>query len=132
MADPKFQTSFIPKKAMVEPRAKNAGMGIFLFISIIIFFIAVGVAAFVYLDKQYLVGQITTATQEIKEKQDSFNRLTIEDILTLESRIIVANELLTKHITVSPIFYEFLNKATLPNVRFKNFSFQEPMIAVEK
>ncbi len=122
MAEPKFQTSFIPKATMVEPKAKRGGIGIFLFVSIIIFFLSVGFAAFVYLDKQLLVKEIATSQANIATNQSSFDTPTIESIVELSSRIAVGNTLLANHVAVTPVF-NFLNQATLSNVQFKDFSF---------
>lgn len=121
----KFQTSFIPKKPITTVGARRSGgMSLLLLVSVIIFLISLGLAGYVYLSKTVLI-------QKIKEDQASITKnksglvsesTTIESLIELNSRIKVANTLISKHIKVSPIF-DFLKQATLRNVRFKTFSF---------
>ncbi len=119
--DPKFQTSFIPKKVMSEPTYRT-GISLFLLLSIIIFLITLGISGWVYLEKQALMKNIEETKQTINDNKNSFDPDTIQDIVSLNSRIITAESLLKKHITVAPIF-SFLQDHTLKNVRFKSFSF---------
>ncbi len=123
----KFQTSFIPKKA-VQTEDRRSSVSLFLLISIIIFLIALGLTAFVFLEKQTLVSAITSEQDVIKKNINSFEPATIENIVELNSRISVANTLLKNHVAVSPIF-DFLQARTLKNVRFKNFNFSQSAIS---
>jgi len=118
----KFQTSFIPKKTVTETKSSGSGMGIFLFVSIVIFLVSLGIAGWVYLQKQMLVSKIVEQQGIIATNEDSFDTNTIESILTLNKRITLADGLLQKHVSVSPIF-NFLQQATLKNVRFRDFNF---------
>ncbi len=121
--DPKFQTSFIPKKPMTETTYRSsAGISLFLLLSIIIFLVTLGVSGYVYLEKQSLVKNIISEQDLIKQNKGSFDSDTIESIVTLDSRIVTANQILANHVAVSPIF-NFLSQRTLKNVRFKNFNF---------
>jgi hypothetical protein len=119
--DPKFQTSFIPKKAMAETTYRS-GISLFMLLSIIIFLVTLGIAGYVYLEKQSLVKNILYEQDLIKQNKGSFNSGTIENIVTLDSRINTATVLLHNHIAVTPIF-DLLSKRTLKNVRFKDFTF---------
>ncbi len=121
--DTKFQTSFIPKK-VAQPEERRSTMSLFLLISIIIFLVSLGVAVFVYLEKQMLVTNITAEQSVIKKNINSFEPATIESVVQLNSRISVASILLKNHVAVSPIF-DFLQKRTLKDVRFKNFNFSQ-------
>ncbi len=118
----KFQTSFIPKKPETDNKTMRSHMGILLFISIIIFLISLGIGAFVFLQKQYLIKTIATDQDNIAKNQGSFDTPTIDSIVELNGRIEVAKGLLASHTSISPVF-NFLNQATLKNVRFKDFSF---------
>jgi hypothetical protein len=121
--DTKFQTSFIPKK-MAQTQERKSSVSLFLLISIIIFLIALGLTAFVFLEKQTLKTSIASEQDIIKKNINSFEPATIENIVELNSRISVANTLLKNHVAVSPIF-DFLQGRTLKNVRFKNFNFSQ-------
>ncbi len=119
--DPKFQTSFIPKKPIAES-APRASISLFLLISIIIFLATLGVSGYVFLEKKNLVNQIGAEQKVIQKNKSSFDTGTIESILTLNSRILTADKLLKNHISVTPIF-DFLTERTLKNVQFKSFTF---------
>lgn len=123
--DTKFQTSFIPKKPMMQQDAKiGSSVSIFLVISIIIFLISIALGGWVYWQKSILIKDITVEQQIINENKDGLLRdsVTVESIVELNSRIEVAKGLLNKHVTIYPIF-NFLQQVTLKNVRFRNFSF---------
>jgi hypothetical protein len=121
MPEVKFQTSFIPKKPIAEEKPKR-GMSLFLFLSILVFFVAVGIAGYVYLEKQLLIKNITGAQNVISTNKGSFDTATIDSIVELNARIGAAQTLLGNHVSISPVF-NFLNQATLVNVRFKDFTF---------
>lgn len=120
----KFQTSFIPRKPIIQKEQTKAGIGLFLIISIIIFLISVGVAGWVYLEKDILIKSIAGEQNTIETNREGLvkDSITIEKIVELDSRIEVSQSLLDKHISVYPIF-GFLEQVTLKDIRFKNFVF---------
>ena len=121
----KFQTSFIPKKPVAAAsQTRSAGLSLFLLISIIVFFVSLGLAGYVFLQKNVLIQKIASDQSTIKTNQGNFtsDSNTIESLVTLNSRINVAKNLLGMHVAVSPIF-NFLQQATLKSVRFKSFTF---------
>ena len=123
--DTKFQTSFIPKKPMMQQDARvGSSVSIFLVISIIIFLISLALGGWVFWQKKLLVENIKTEQQIINENKEGLLRdsVTVESIVELNSRIEVSKGLLDKHVTIYPIF-DFLKSVTLRNVRFTNFSF---------
>jgi hypothetical protein len=123
--DTKFQTSFIPKKPMMQQDARvGSSVSIFLVISIIIFLISLAIGGWVFWQKKVLVENIKKEQQIINENKEGLLRdsVTVESIVELNSRIEVSKRLLNKHVTIYPIF-DFLKKVTLRNVRFTNFSF---------
>lgn len=118
-----IQTSFIPKKPIVEDsRITSSSVSLFLVVSIIIFLVSLSLVAWVALTKASMIKQIEANKQTISTNKAQFEAGTIESILRLDSRIKVADELLDKHIVVSPIF-NFLEQRTLKTVRFRNFKF---------
>ena len=121
----KYQTSFIPKKPVTTTGQRSSGgMSLLLLISILIFLVSLGSVAYVILFKQAYIKNIEEEQQTIETNKSGLvsDSLTIESLVELDSRINVANKLLSNHIAVSPIF-NFLQQATLKSVRFKNFSF---------
>jgi len=123
--EPKYQTSFIPKKPVTTSGpSQSGGMSLLLLVSLIIFLISLGSAGYVYLQRNLLIQKINTDLSSIKQNQTGLvsDQVTIENLVTLNSRINVSKELLSKHIAVSPIF-DFLQQTTLKSIRFRNFNF---------
>jgi len=123
--EPKFQTSFIPKKPVtMTGQARSSGMSLFLLLSIIIFLVSLGLGGYVFLEKNLLVQKINADQSTIETNKSGLvsDSITVESLVQLNSRINVANSLLAKHVAISPIF-SFLQTATLKSVRFKNFTF---------
>lgn len=123
--EPKYQTSFIPKKPVttVGP-TRSGGISLLLLVSVIIFLISLGLAGYVFLEKNLLIQKIKENQTTIEANKSGLvsDSITIETLVELNSRINVAKNLLDKHIAVSPVF-DFLQKGTLESVRFKNFNF---------
>jgi lipopolysaccharide export LptBFGC system permease protein LptF len=118
----KFQTSFIPKKPVVEERRNNSSISLFLLLSIIVFLISLGLGGWVFIQKDLLIKNIQSAEEVIKSNQGAFELDTIESMIRLDSRIKIAKDLLANHVSISPIF-SFLEDKTLKSVRFKSFNF---------
>jgi len=121
----KYQTSFIPKKPVTTAApTRSGGMSLFLLVSIILFLVSLGLAGYVYLEKNLLVKGIQQAQATIESKKEGIvaDSITVESLVQLNSRINIAKVLLSKHIAISPIF-SFLQEGTLKSVRFKNFTF---------
>ena len=121
----KYQTSFIPKKPVtMTGQSQPSSMSLLLVVSIIIFLISLGLAGYVFLQKNLLLQKLTTDQNTIETNKSGLtsDSITIESLVELNSRINVAKDLLNKHIAVSPIF-DFLQQGTLKSVRFKNFNF---------
>lgn len=118
----KFQTSFIPKKPINEEQKSGSGISLFLLVSIIVFLVALGLVAWVFIERNILINKIGIDKQTIESNKASFETNTIESMILLDSRIKVANTLLNNHVSISPVF-NFLEEKTLKSVRFKTFHF---------
>jgi hypothetical protein len=118
----KFQTSFIPKKPVVEERRNNSSISLFLLLSIIVFLVSLGLGGWVFIQKDLLIKNIAAAEDVIKSNKEAFELDTIESMIRLDSRIKIAKGLLANHVSISPIF-SFLEDKTLKSVRFKTFAF---------
>jgi len=118
----KFQTSFIPKKPVVEERKSNSSISLFLLLSIIVFLVSLGLGGWIFIQKDLLIKNISAAEEVIKSNQGAFELDTIESMIRLDSRIKIAKNLLSNHVSISPVF-SFLEDKTLKSVRFKTFSF---------
>jgi len=122
--DTKFQTSFIPKAPIVQARKAKSGISFFLLVSIIIFFVSLGLGAWVFLEKKILIQEITSEQATITQNKNGLisDSNTVESIIDLDNRINVAKALLANHVSISPIF-AFLQQVTLQDVRFNSFTF---------
>ncbi len=126
--EPKYQTSFIPKKPIspvAQQKRVSVGINLFLLISIVMFLVSLGLAGYVFLEKNILIQKINQDQSTISTDKNSFtaDSNTIESLVELDSRINVSNTLLAQHIAVSPIFGAFIQPATLQSVRFNDFTF---------
>ncbi len=121
-----FQTSFAPKKAPAyAPIVRRTGghsVNIFAIISIIVFIITVGLAVTVFFYKSHLVSAIGEMDVSLAAARKSFEPEFIAEASRLNARIEAARALLGTHLAVSP-FFDILEKKTLENVRFTEFSF---------
>ena len=119
----KFSTSFIPKTTL-EPVAHDTKrpMGLFMFVSIIIFFVSVMVAAGAFGWHKYLESRRVTMKTDLEKNIKAFEPDTIEEYVRLNKRIETAKELLSKHVAVSYVF-DFLTENTLGSVSFSDFKY---------
>jgi hypothetical protein len=118
-----FQTSFIPKKPMVEEKiTTRRSMGILVIISIFIFLTMVLVSGGAYFYKGVLTKNITKMKSDLELAKNRFEPSKIAQMKTLDKRLEASNEILSKHIIISPIF-QALQEITLKTIRYTDFSY---------
>lgn len=121
--EPNFQTSFIPKKPMVEKRATaSRPTSLLTILSIFIFFAVVIASAGLYFYKGIMAKNIQSMSDQLNLAKNSFEPSKITQLQVLDKRLRAANTILTNHITVSPIF-EALQSLTMKTVRYTKFSY---------
>ncbi len=126
--DPRLQSSFIPKKPLMEHSAASVRpvqkASLFLVIAIVVFVIMIGLAGAVYFYNSYLGQKIVTLQQEIAATQQKYlaANSSFDKYARLDLRIQTANEILANHFAVSSVF-SLLEKDTVKNVRFNSFTF---------
>ncbi len=122
--DPRFQTSFIPKKPIVAQSSVRtpANINLFALIATVIFVttLAVGGAAFFY--ERVLAKQIESDKASLERARGAFDPELIAQIVRFDTRIETARKLIEQHVSVGPLF-QFVADITLPSVRFNNFEF---------
>jgi hypothetical protein len=118
----KMQTSFIPKKPIVESRPEGSGISLFTLLAVIIFIVSLALAGGVWLLKGSLVTKIEKDKEALVAAKASYEEGTINPLIRLDDRIKVSGDLLSKHLAISPVFL-LLEKNTLKNVRIKTFKF---------
>lgn len=119
----KFSTSFVPKTTL-EPVSQNVKrpMGLFMFLSMIIFFISVLVAAGAFGWHKYLESSKVSMRTDLEKNIKAFEPETIEEYVRLNKRIEAAKNLLSRHVAVSYVF-DFLTENTLESVSFSDFKY---------
>ena len=118
----KMQTSFIPKKPIIESRNEGSGISLFLLLSIIVFIVAVALAGGIWLWQNSLISEIKKGKAALESARDTYEKGTIDPLIRLDDRIEESKNLLANHIAVSPVFI-MLEKFTVKNIRYKNMKF---------
>lgn len=126
--EPKFQTSFIPKKqisigsdALLPP---IRGTGILSFLATIIFVVTLVAMGGMYGYKIILNKQVVQADSDLASSRASFEPDTINNLIDVSSRIMSAQQLLKNHVVLSELF-NVLQSLTVKKVKFSNFSFKK-------
>lgn len=125
--EPKFQTSFIPKKPIVSNEGSGMGVvrptNIFSLIATIFFLVTVIISGGFFVYKRVLKGQIAQANLEIQKANDAIELEKIKELIDSNSRIVSSQKLLEKHITASNILL-LMQELTVKRMRFTNMSYK--------
>jgi hypothetical protein len=125
--EPKFQTSFIPKKPVSstslggvssETAVNIVTLGATVFL---IFTIIASGGLFAY--KYYLNSQRTLAEETLREAIKTFELDKTQDLIDMNARLVATNDLLEKHVVVSKLFL-LLHEETLKNIKFDDFTYK--------
>lgn len=117
-----FQTSFIPKKPMIEHATAKRPVGLLLVISIFIFLAMVLVSGGAYFYKDFLTKKIAKMENDLNLAKNRFEPSKISQLKLLDKRLHSSNEVLSKHIIVSPIF-QALQALTMKTIRYTKFNY---------
>lgn len=121
--DPKFQTSFIPKKPIVAGTARSSGpINLFSLLGTVLFVAALALSAGVFFYQKLLVKQIEQSQVSLERAKDDFDPETINEIIRFDTRIETGKKLIASHVAVTP-FFDYLSSITLRTVRFRDFNF---------
>ena len=122
--DPRFQTSFIPKKPIIAATGKVAApINLFSLIATIFFVFALVLTGGAFFYKQLVIKQIESSKQALEDAKGAFEPEVIKDLIRLDSRLEAGKSLIENHVAVTPLF-DFLSSVTLKSVRFKDFTFE--------
>jgi len=118
-----FQTSFIPKKPIIDERATSPRpVGLLTLIAVLLFFTMLISTGVLYFYKVVLTKSITTKENDLILAKDRFEPTKISQLQVLDKRLRASNEILSKHIAISPIF-SVLQDITMKTVRYTKFSY---------
>jgi len=119
-----FQTSFIPKKPILKEESATYArpVNIFLIISLFIFATILIVTGGLYFYKGIVAKKIADLENTLNLAKNRFEPSKIAELQVLDKRLRASSEILSKHITITPIF-EALEQITMKSVRFTKFSY---------
>ncbi|MFA6520555.1 MAG: hypothetical protein WCT44_03040 [Candidatus Paceibacterota bacterium] len=118
-----FQTSFIPKKPIIPERVSSSQpIGLLFIIALLILFVVLLSTGGLYFYKGIVAKNISGMENTLNLAQGRFEPSKIADLQVLDKRLRAANEILSKHISISPVF-DALQKITLKTVRYTKFSY---------
>ncbi|MEI6580978.1 MAG: hypothetical protein WCO07_02275 [bacterium] len=121
--DQNFQTSFIPKRPIVEEKVSSSrSVSLFTIVAIFIFFSALIGSGGLFFYKQILAKTKTTMENDLNLAKNRFEPATISRLKTTDRRLIAATEVLSKHVAISPIF-QALESITMKTVRYTKFAY---------
>ncbi len=128
-----FQTSFIPKKPLVtEQKTSGVSSNIFSIIGVVIFITSLVAAGGAYGYKVYAEKKVLSQAQSLESARAEFEPKLISDLQQVERRLKASYDILSNHISVSPIF-SALQEATIKTVRYTKFSYSlNPEAGAEK
>lgn len=121
--EPNFQTSFIPKKPVTEERiATSRPVGLLTLASIFIFFSVLLATGGLFFYKQLIARSIVQMEQDLNLAKSRFEPAKIVQLQVLDRRLKAANEILNKHIAISPLF-GILQSITMKTVQYTRFGY---------
>ncbi|OGI82005.1 hypothetical protein A3I95_03435 [Candidatus Nomurabacteria bacterium RIFCSPLOWO2_02_FULL_44_12] len=121
--EPNFQTSFIPKKPMVEERVSTSRpIGLLMTAALFLLFAVLIGSGGLYFYKGTLEKTIEQNKKDLSLAQNRFEPAKIAQMQLVDKRLQAASEVLSKHIAISPIF-QALEEITLKTVRYTKFSY---------
>ena len=121
--DQNFQTSFIPKKPIVNERAISARPVNFFFVfSILILFVVLLGTGGIYFYKLNVAKNVADMQNSLATAKQRFEPSKIAALQVLDKRLHAATTILSNHIATAPIF-DAIGKITMKTVRFTKFSY---------
>ena len=119
-----FQTSFIPKKPILDSNTSSTSSNttsITMVVSFFIFIVMLLAAGGLFVYKNYyLVKNKEALSSNLLKIRDSFDRETITELEMYDKRTSVAKDVLSGHIVLSPLF-EKINELTLSSIQYTKF-----------
>jgi hypothetical protein len=129
--EPKFQTSFIPKKPLSQAATSAPSGGgsqntsILFLVGVLVFVVSILVAGGAY-GYEYLLNNSQQQLQsDLAKLEKGFDIESISSFKQLDTKISIAKQLLTNHVALSQIF-DFISRLTAANIRFINLDVAAP------
>jgi len=121
--DQNFQTSFIPKKPIVNERAvATRPVGILFIISLFILIAVLVITGGMYFYQKSLENKIGVMETSLETAKKDFEPSKIDQLQLLDKRLKASTTILANHIEITPVF-DALQQITMKSVRFTKFSY---------
>src|SRR3989344_3107791 len=118
-----FQTSFIPKRPVIEERAVGSKpISIFTVVAIFALFTTLLASGGLYFYLGVLAKSIVNMQNDLDLAKNRFEPAKIAEMQVLDRRLNASTEVLSRHIAVTPIF-EALQDITMKTVRYTKFDY---------
>ncbi|RJQ34550.1 hypothetical protein C4556_02370 [Candidatus Parcubacteria bacterium] len=118
--------SFIPKDTVqagsVRKAAKNGLLDLAALASVVLFVVSGVLGVGVLLYDQYLHASAASKIEQLGRASAAFEPALIQELTRLDDRMLVANEVLGKHIAPSA-FFRMLEQTTISNISFISLDF---------
>lgn len=119
---PEDKLSFIPQKTFEPAFYKRRGLGIVIVFSFLLFFISISAYGALFLYKNSLNKETNVLTDSLERAKAAFELPLINEVNQTSEKIDYSKKLLEQHVSLVPVF-DFLEKNTSKDVRFKNFKY---------
>lgn len=119
---PEDKLSFIPQKTIEPFFYKRRGLGIFAVFFFLIFLVSLLLYGGMFVYKNNLKKEVNNLAASLERAKAAFEISLINELNQLANKINVTKKLLETHITPAPLF-DFLEKNTLKDIRFKSFKY---------
>jgi hypothetical protein len=123
---PTFQTSFIPKKSIINDPVHSSNVvrdvSIVSTISSIIFVVSLVTFCSLFLYKIILLKQIAKADEDLKKARSAFQIEKIQELVDTNSRILSTKRLLNTHVSTSKLL-DLMQNLTVKKVRLTKLTY---------
>jgi hypothetical protein len=121
--EPKFQTSFIPKKSFATPtKKKRRQFDLLTLIGLFFLLLSIVLSAGVFLYGKYTTANIDRKARALEEAKTQYNPELISELSRLSKKMTVSERLLANHVSASAIF-SAVEESTLRSIKFDDMTF---------
>jgi hypothetical protein len=119
-----FQTSFIPKKPLIDNRVVVPHqVSLLTLISAFIFFTMLLVSGGLYFYQNLTANKIKEMGDSLNLSKDRFEPSRIKELQVLDKRLKAVDEIFSGHTTIAPIF-KILQEITMKTVGYNKFDYK--------
>lgn len=123
---PTFQTSFIPKKTIINEPGHSSNVvrdiNVISIVSSIIFVLSLATYGGLFLYKNILIKQIKNADEEIKRTKSAYQIEKTQELVEVSNKIASAKRLLNSHVAVSKLLY-LMQDLTVKRIRLTKLNY---------